>query len=122
MEKNVTHDMFPSEEAVNVSKSFTLQDSVAMVQIKGWQEGDCAHLEFYFGNECDGSWEPFIAGCCPETFCYCTNTFFIQVPGKYRLVFMNEDDNHISDGSWFEDVQMQVTKFKSNLDYIKGSC
>lgn len=110
MALNVKHSMFPSDDALNISKEFKIEETTAMIQVKGLQDGDCMHLEYWFGTDCDGMWVQMINECTPITYC-CNGTHYLGIPGNYRLVLLNEDDNHVGDPSWFELVEMQITKF-----------
>lgn len=109
MPLNTKHDMFPSDEAINLSKEFEIYETVAMFQVIGLNAGDVMCLEYFFGEECDGEWQPMNIDC--EQVCFnCNGTHYFSHPGKYRFVLTSDMGEHLSDPSWFENVKLQISK------------
>lgn len=121
--------IFPSEAsgADNLSLDFTLNNSSGLLFIDGMSEGDCASLEVFLGDECDGEWAPF-KDCCGQVTLNggpcCSNFTILPLPLKYRVVLTNEDDEHLSDPNWFEDVSIWYKKIplQENLSQFYHSC
>ncbi len=105
-------EYFPSEEAYNISNEFTVEDSTAIIQVKAMPAGTCLYVEYYFGDECDGCWQPFNLECCQLKLCGCQNTFYFPFHGKFRLIAIDEDGNHLTDTSYYENMEIQITKIK----------
>lgn len=107
----------------NVSYPFEVVDNPVMVQMKGLERCDYVFVEFWFGDECEGTWEPF-ALCntpccgCPGLYevMYPVNTFFLNIPNKYRLVVSSTDEERANDPTSFSDVEIIVKKLSKSVD------
>lgn len=123
-DKNNISFIYPIEnELGNVSYQFKVNERMAQIQVKGFERCDYYSIEYWFGDECDGSWEPF--SLCSAPCCGCpgiveivwpVTNFFLEIPGKYRLVLANSDDKHIDDPNHFEDVEIIVKYIDKSFD------
>lgn len=117
---NITPDLVPL-----LSKEFKLQEDFGIINVTGWGPGDRALVEVYVGDECGGEWVPFAPSCCGQVcFAYPQTQLYLAVPNRYRFIFSNINDEHINDGSWFENLKVIAEKVSSNVDisaYLKGN-
>lgn len=125
MAKGHTLNLYPSDTP-NVSSTYSLISDFGVITISGWSEGDSVCIERRVSlNECDFKWVPYApTSCGQEVFSYPQTNVFIAIPGDYRLVFKNEDDEHLTNPDWFEELCVIGDKVSSNVDlsiYLKGS-
>jgi hypothetical protein len=89
-----------------VTANFEIKDSIGILRIAGWQDGDKIEIETLIGNECDNQWLPVVFCCnCMSTSAPSTH-MLIPIPGVYRAVLFNKDNLHLSDPNHFEDVKI----------------
>ena len=112
MSKKTLHDYFPSDEASNISNEFTVDgsSSTAIINVKGMPDESSFLVEYYFGDDCDGCWQPFQLQCCQMELCGCKSVFYFPFVGKFRLVAIDDNDQYLTDPAFFEDVEVQITK------------
>ena len=99
--------VFPTEEsgAENISNIIDInKDSAGLIIVDNLEDGDCAILEVFVGDECDGKWIPF-KDCCGQVSLNgggscCANFMILPLPMRYRIILQNEDDEHINDPGW----------------------
>lgn len=117
-------NLFPSNTPFT-SNNFSLIEDLGVIHIDGWTEGDSVCVEIQVGTECDPKWIPYGPGCCgQQCICYPQSQLFISVPGQYRFVFSNKDDEHLTDPEWFDNLSVIGEKVSSNLDltYLLEGC
>lgn len=123
MARNEKGYIFPSED-INFSSRFELIENLGIVSISGLQDGDEVKVEIFIGTECDGEYVPFAPDCCgQQTMNGNQNQLFLSIPGRYRLEFSNINGNHLTDPSWFENVNAFYRIVESNVNlnqYTKG--
>lgn len=107
----------------NVSTPFIIDRNPVHIATKGFHVCDYLIVEFWFGDECDGSWEPFKL--CKASCCGCpglfeidstVNNFFMNIPGKYRIILMNTDGEDAGDPNWFSDIEIIMNVLPSTFD------
>jgi hypothetical protein len=103
-------------DANNITATFEVNDSVGILRIDGWIEGDKLMLETLVGNECDNRWIP-VTFCCNTVSTSAPSTHMLfPIPGRYRAVLFNKDDLHITDTSHFEDVRIYFEEHPIKTD------
>jgi len=105
------------------SSMFSLDKDVIKVQVIGLQETDCVCVETVIGStECDERWVPYNPDCCGQLcFGYPQGQFFLNVPGRYRLVLSNRLGNELTDPSWFSNVEIYQTPVDGkNINLSEG--
>lgn len=113
--------VFPDSESdiSNVSANISLDNSSAILFVTGLKEGDCASLEFYIGDDCEGEWFPF-RDCCGQAVINggpcCSNFMVLPLPLKYRVVLSDEDENYLNDVNWFDNVSIWYKKIPLQTD------
>lgn len=117
-------NLFPSNTPFT-SNTFSLIEDLGVIHIDGWTEGDSVCVEIKVGTECNPKWISYGPGCCgQQCICYPQSQLFISVPGQYRFVFSNKDDQHLTDPEWFDNLTVVGEKVSSNLDltYLLEGC
>lgn len=109
--------LFPTDEFNNLSYEFVIPDEyLGLIQIKNHPDCAIIRLEYHFGVDCDFSWEPVI-WCGEEmTICYPSTNFIVPIPGRYRLFLDTENDEHILDPTFFDDMRIQFRLIKPAHD------
>lgn len=109
--------LFPNEGSLNVSHEFTVPaNSLGHIMIKDLPDCGYIVIEYHFGDDCDFSWEPFRWCGKHTTICYPTTNFIIPIPGRYRLVLLSDEDEHIEDPSFFNNTAIQYRLIHTNHD------
>lgn len=118
-------NLYPSKTP-NVSNEFKLEEDFGVINVFGWGPGDKVTVEVFTGDECTGQWIPFAPTCCgQEYFCYPQTQIYLAIPNRYRFTFSNVNDNHLTDMSWFENLNVIAEKVSSDVDlsvFLKGQC
>lgn len=122
--------IFPNEVAQNLTTEFNINERGALVQSKGMIAGQELLLEYFFGTECDGSWEPVVWCCGQLKLAAPTNQLLIPaVPGRYRFVAVTVDTTIPGvipfDPTEWEDVEVQLTKVDVEIDnsaFVRVCC
>lgn len=106
--------IFPAEtSSSNISADFFIEDAVGILKFTGLKAGDRLLIESEFGaTECDTSWIPTTFCCKQMSTSACSTHMIIPIPGKFRAVLVNEDNDHIGDPTYFEDVKITFEKHK----------
>lgn len=125
MAKGHTVKLYPSD-TLNVSSTYSLLSDFGIITIGGWSEGDSACIERRVSlGPCQYNWVPYApTECGQEVVSYPTTNVFIAIPGDYRFVFKNENDEHLTNPDWFEELYVTGDKVSSNVDlsaYLKGN-
>ena len=119
--------IFPNEVSQNTSTEFDIEGVGVVVKAKGMKEGQKFIFEYYFGDECEGTWEPVNFCCGQFEFCYPENIIlFPAIPGKYRIVAIEQDVSGVipelilnfEPNNW-EDVEVQISKMKNMIPLDK---
>jgi hypothetical protein len=121
--------IFPNEVSQNVTNEFSLSGRGVLIQSKGMVQGQELLLEYFFGDECDGSWEPVIWCCGQAKLSAPVNQMLIPAfPGRYRMIAitLDESENLVPfDQIDWEDVEVQMIKLDISLDtsdFIQSCC
>lgn len=95
----------------NITADFSIKDSIGILRIDGWSDGDKLLIETRVGNECDNNWIPVVFCCnCMSTSAPSTH-MIIPIPGVYRAVLVNKDDLHVTDDTHFENVKIYFDEY-----------
>ena len=119
----LTH-IYPSTIKFTTS-TFKLEDDIIKIQLVGLQETDCVCVETVVGTgDCDEKYIPYSPDCCGQLcYGYPQGQFFLNVPGRYRLVLSNRLNNHLTDPAWFENVEIFQTPVDGkNINLDQGDC
>ena len=116
--------IYPSTSRFTTS-TFKLEDDIIKIQLVGLQETDCVCVETVVGTgDCDEKYIPYSPDCSGQLcYGYPQGQFFLNVPGRYRLVLSNRLDKHLTDPSWFENVEIFQTPVDGkNINLEEGNC
>lgn len=109
--------LFPNERSINVSHEFIVpNDMLGLIQIKDLPDCGYIVIEYHFGVDCDFTWEPFNFCGKQQEICYPSTNYILPIPGRYRLVLLSDEGEHIEDPTFFEDTQIQYRVIRSSHD------
>ena len=116
--------LYPVEGSYgNVTHSIQVIDNPVMIQIKGMQRCDYLIVEYSFGDECDYTWQPL--SLCKTPCCGCpgvyeiqypVNTFFLNIPNRYRFVLRSTIEERDTDPNAFDEVEIIAKYLSKSVD------
>lgn len=117
--------LFPNEKALNISHEFQVpQNGIGHIQVRGLPDCGYIKVEYHFGVDCDFSWEPFVFCNKWLGLCYPSTNLMIPIPGRYRLILVSDEGEHIKDLSFFDNTQIQyrVVQTSHDISDYYGPC
>jgi hypothetical protein len=104
--------IFPSPlQTANITAMFEIKDSIGILRIDGWADGDKMMIEALVGDECSNNWIPVVFCCnCMSTSAPSTH-MIIPIPGRYRAVLLNRDNLHETDDTHFDGTRIYFDEY-----------
>lgn len=117
--------IFPNTTSSNLTAPFNVKNGIGILRIANWSPKDRLSIEVRMGDDCDNQWIPVTFCCGTLSTSHPSTHMLIPIPGHYRGVLYNTDNEHVNDPTHFDDVKIEFEVFEVNhsvADYYQLCC